>query len=261
MSVDEPAVPTEQLTREQVLAELEQLAAIEHALIVEYLSVSCALGHDLEPADGGATVPAGRDGATAAFALAQIEMFHLAAVVRALVGVGRPVPLARASTMSAAGSVQIDLGPPDSEQLTQLVERGGAIASAVDDRYGRLLPAVSTDPLFEGDQLDDLRSAIDAGTTHHDGFVGLQDPLPDPLPPDLLRATRREASDSFEQRLLDISDRTYASVLAALEERFTQEDLFVAGGFRSLAIAAMETMNEVHRTLVQRGLLPPFTLP
>jgi len=260
VSVDEPAVPTEQLTREQVLAELEQLAAIEHALIVEYLSVSCALGHDLEPADGGPTEPAGRDGATAAFALAQIEMFHLAAIVRALVGVGRPVPLARASTMSA-GRVQIDLGPPDSDQLTQLVERGGAVASAVDDRYGKLLPAVSTDPLFEGDQLDDLRSVIDAGTTHHDGFVGLQDPLPNPLPPDLLRATRRQAADSFEQRLLDISDRTYASVLAALEERFTQEDLFVAGGFRSLAIAAMDTMNDVHRALVQRGLLPPFTLP
>lgn len=261
MAVDEPAVPKEQLTREQTLAELEQLAAIEHALIVEYLSVSCVLGHDLDAAEGGPTSPEGRDGAAAAFALAQIEMFHLAAVVRALVSVGRPVPLARASVISTAGGVQIDLGPPDVEQLPQLVDRGGAIASAVDDRYLRLLPAVTTAPVFEDDQLDDLRSVIDAGSTHHDGFVGLQDTLPNPLPPELLRAARRQASDSFEQRLLDISDRTYASVLAAMEERFTQEDLFVAGGFRSLAIAAMETMNEVHRVLVQRGLLPPFTLP
>ena len=125
----------EQLTREQALAELEQLAAIEHALIVEYLSVSCVLGHDLDAAEGGPTSPEGRDGAAAAFALAQIEMFHLAAVVRALVSVGRPVPLARASVISTAGGVQIDLGPPDVEQLPQLVDRGGAIASAVDDRY------------------------------------------------------------------------------------------------------------------------------
>ncbi len=35
------------LNREQVLDKLEQLADVEHALIVEYLTVSCALGHDL----------------------------------------------------------------------------------------------------------------------------------------------------------------------------------------------------------------------
>ena len=35
--------------REQVLDRLEQLADVEHALIVEYLPVSCALGHDLRP--------------------------------------------------------------------------------------------------------------------------------------------------------------------------------------------------------------------
>jgi hypothetical protein len=39
------------LTREQVLDELEFLAKVEHALVIECLSVCYALGYDLGPGD------------------------------------------------------------------------------------------------------------------------------------------------------------------------------------------------------------------
>ena len=42
------------LNRDQILDELEYLATVEHALVVEYLSVFCALGHDLAAEEGGA---------------------------------------------------------------------------------------------------------------------------------------------------------------------------------------------------------------
>jgi hypothetical protein len=48
------------LTADQVLGELEFLATVEHALVVEYLSVCCALGHDLAADEGGAATKQGR---------------------------------------------------------------------------------------------------------------------------------------------------------------------------------------------------------
>ena len=76
------------------------------------------------------------------------------------------------------------------------------------------------------------------------------------MPTTLLRATRREAVDEFERRLLDISDRTYRVVLAALQAQFEPQSSVP----RSLAVSAMESLDAVNRVLVQRGLLPPFTL-
>jgi hypothetical protein len=70
------------------------------------------------------------------------------------------------------------------------------------------------------------------------------------LPAALLRATRREAADSFEQRLFDASNRSYVLVVA-LRERFTSES--VSSG---MSVPAMESLDQIKRLLVQRGLLP-----
>lgn len=48
MSVGDQGAVSGLLSREQVLDELDFLATVEHALIVEYLSVYCALGYDLD---------------------------------------------------------------------------------------------------------------------------------------------------------------------------------------------------------------------
>lgn len=137
------------LSREQVLDELEFLATVEHALVVEYLSVCCALGHDLTAEEGGATTDQGRAAAGAAAVLAQGEMFHLKRINEALVNAGRSVRLGRAASISSAAGAELPLGPPDPVQLEHLLEHEKVIASAVDERYTRVRPAVTSDPVFE----------------------------------------------------------------------------------------------------------------
>ena len=248
------------LGRDQVLDELEFLATVEHALVVEYLSVCCALGHDLAPEEGGATTPQGHEAAGTASGLAQGEMVHLKRVNVGLVDAGRSAQLGRAASISSDSVAEIALGPPNPAQLDHLLEREESIAWAVDERYARLRPAVTSDPVFDGDLLGELRSVIvDDGPTHAAALAPLRDSLRGLAPADFLRATRREAADAFEQRLLDVSDRSYSLVLAALREDFGQ-DPFVGAAFRSLAVSAMEGLDEIDRALVQRGLLPPFTL-
>jgi hypothetical protein len=251
------------LSREQVLDELEFLVTVEHALIVEYLSVGCALGHDLDAEEGGATTTQGRDAASAASSLAMEQMFHFRRVNVALVDAGRSAQLDRATSISSDSVAEIALGPPSPEQLQRLLEREESIAKAVDERYARLAPAVTSDAAFEGELLNELRFVIvDDGSTHATAAAALRASLGTIPPGEFLRATRREAADAFEQRLMDLSDRLYRLVRAALQERFApSRDFFVAGTFRDFAVTAMDGLNDSNRALVQRGLLPPFTLP
>jgi hypothetical protein len=132
------------LTREQVLDELEFLAQVEHALVVECLSVCYAFGHDLGADEGGPTTKQGGDAAGAAFSLARnTEMFHLGDLNIALIHANRPPQLDRAASIPSGPGPDISLGPPDLAQLQQLVAREQAIATAVDARYARLAPAVT----------------------------------------------------------------------------------------------------------------------
>ena len=256
MPAGEPSTAGGPLSREQVLDELEFLATVEHALVVECLSVCCALGHDLDAGEGGATTKQGRDAAGAAFALAQGEMFHLKGVNLGLADAGRATQLGRAASISSGSVAETALGPPGQAQLERLLEREAAIASAVDERYTQLRAAVTSEPVFEGDLLSELRSVIaDHGPTHAAAFATLRDSLGDLPPAEFLRAVRREGADAFEGRLLAISDRSYGLVLAALQEQFAQ-----LAPFSALAVSAMEGLDEINRVLVQRGLLPPFTL-
>jgi hypothetical protein len=256
---DLPGEAGDPLSREQVLEELDFLATVEHALVVEYLSVCCALGHDLQTDEGGPTTEQGRNAAAAASQLALGEMFHLKGVNRALVKAGGSAQVERAGSISSAAAGAIPLGPPTREQLERLLEREDAIARAVDDRYNRLRPAVTSAPVFEGELLDELRSVIvDDGPSHAAGLADLRDALRGVAPAEFLRATRRVARDSFEERLLDVSDRSYRLVLSAVRELFGEE-FAVAGAFRGFAVAAMEGLEQIDRVLVQRGLLPPFT--
>src|SRR4051812_4590754 len=250
------------MDREALLDELEALAGVEHALIVEYLSVSCALGHDLDEADGGATSDRGREAAAVAAQLAQSDMFHLSRLCRALADAGRIPALDRATSVPAPDGTLLPLGAPDAAALGHLLAREDALTAAVDARYTRLAPAVTTAPVVDGDLLDTLRGLIvDHGPRHATGFAALRDALGDPPQPGSLRATRREAADSFEQRLLDAADRGYGLVVAALRNGFGQSDPFAGGSFRQLAVSAMLHLDDLHRLLVQRGLLPAFPAP
>jgi hypothetical protein len=245
------------LDREHVLDELELLATIEHALIVEYLSICCALGHDLEAGDGGPTTDRCREAGTAASVLAQNEMFHFKGVNRALVGSGRSARLDRAEGIPNTSGQPLPI-PSDQAGLKRLLEREKAIATAVDERYRGLAPAVTTHPVFEGELLDEWCTVIlDNGPTHVDALAGLQSALQGVAAEEFLRVTRRSAEDSFEQRLIDTNDRTYGLVLSAVQGTF-DPDWGVAGAFRGIAVSAMMTLDDSNRVLVQRGLLPAF---
>jgi len=244
------------LTREQVLDELDFLATVEHALIVEYLSVQCALGHDLPADQGGATTEALRNLAADFGNLAVSQMGHLKNVNGALVDGGQSVQMERADSIAG-----IALGPPSAVQLERLVEREEAIAAAVDERYGRLRPAVeSATPVLEGQLLDDVRFLLDVCTDHADGVAGLRTALEGLAPADFLRVIRREATDPFEQGLLSVGDRTYRLLVNIVREWLGPEDFGAVSirPFRTWAVDAMFTLDDIHRLLVQRGLLPQF---
>jgi hypothetical protein len=101
------------LTREQVLEELRFLTTVEHAVIVEDLSLHCALGHDLPADDGGATTQQGSAARDQGFALAQGAMFRYKALQLALVEAGGDPELGRATSVSSDSVPGIPMAPTD----------------------------------------------------------------------------------------------------------------------------------------------------
>jgi hypothetical protein len=246
------------LTREQVLEELRFLTTVEHAVIVEDLSLHCALGHDLPAEDGGPTTQLGSAARDQALALAQGAMFRYKALQLALVEAGGDPELGRATSVSSDSVPEIPMAPTDAAELERFLARAQAIATAVEERYAKLLVAVTSDPVFEDPLLEHVRAiVVEDAPTHTASLVDLRTLLPDGL----LRATRRQASNTLEQRMLDASDRIYDLVLSTLREQFEHTDFFVARSFRSLAEREMTSLDDINRLLVERGLLPAFTLP
>ena len=148
------------LTREQVLEELRFLTTVEHAVIVEDLSLYCALGHDLPADDGGATTQQGSAARDQGFALAQVAMFRYKALQLALVEAGGDPELGRATSVSSDSVPETPLVPPDAAQLERFLARAQAIATAVEERYAKLLPAVTSDPVFEDPLLEHVRAIV-----------------------------------------------------------------------------------------------------
>ena len=244
------------MTGDEVLAEVGNLAALEHAVIVECLSVHCALGHDLEAAQGGSASPAVRQAAGIASGYAQhVVMDRFKNLNLALLDAGRDAQLDRAPSVAAESGPPIGLDPPTAEQLERLLERERGIASAVDKRYTRLATEIESatglDPAVAGA----LRPLIQEGSDHVAMVDRMKAALGDPLPIDILRATRRVADGSFEQNLLDLSDGAYGVVIAILRGQFVP-DVFPD---QTLAVKAMSNLDAANRVLVQRGLLPPFS--
>ncbi|HEY2521946.1 MAG TPA: hypothetical protein VGJ19_17700 [Streptosporangiaceae bacterium] len=267
MSSTDPAATGTPLTQHAVLDELEFLATVEHALIVECLTVSYALGYDLDPGEGGPAPGPAADAASAASIQAQVhEMAHFRDISNALVAAGRTARLDRAARLPDDPARAISLDPPDLAELRQLITREQAIAAAVDARYVKLAPAVTSAPVFTDDPgpggatslgglLGDMRAVIiDHGPVHAAMFANMIASLSGLAPEDYLRATRRDTADSFEQRLLDVSDRAYGVVLGVLRDQFGPPP-----GPGSEAVPSMQTLDDINRLLAQRGLLPPFT--
>lgn len=244
-----------------VLDEFGRLAEVEHALLVDYLLAQCALGHDLDPAEGGATSAEGRDAASAYASLATNEMFHFSAVNDVLVAAGRASTIDRAGNVVSPAGVSTPLCPPGLEDADRLVERHTAAARAVDERYAGLRPWVALASGFDGRLLDKVRAIVgEDGSPHTEDLARLTDILPHPPLLGLVVVTHRAAADSFEQRLLDAGDHMYGCVLRALKAHFDQTDRFAITSYRQIAVSCMDALDNLDRALVQRRLLPAFTV-
>jgi hypothetical protein len=249
------------LSRDQVLDGVEFLLTVEHALIVEYLSVRCALGCDLDPAHGGPLTEAGREAAAEANSQADLLMLKVGRVARALYGVRTVTALGRAGEIADATGAMISLKPPTREQLEHLLEREEAIAAAVDARYARLVPAINADGPAGAAFPATLRDEVAGGTHHVDGLSGLRDLLAGQPIADLLRATRRVGDTDAEKALLQSSDSTYTQLLGALGGFYRDPFGDSGGESRLVALAAMQSLADINGSLVRAGLLPPFQMP
>jgi hypothetical protein len=245
------------MTADEILDELDDLASVEHSICVEYLSIHCALGHDLEPADDGAAAQHVAQAAQAASGAAFSEMRHVRVMNRALVSAGRAPQLGRASSIRRESGSEVALGPLTVTQLERLLERERAIASAVDERYARLRRELeSPTPVFEGDLLSEMVSLLSPGPDHSGLPATLMEQLEGLAPSDYLRAIPREPGDEFEGRLLDLSDHCYRLVVGSLQIWFDHDaEVFSA---RSQAVDTMNALNGLNRLVVERGLLPAF---
>jgi hypothetical protein len=248
------------LTADEILDQLDDLASVEHSICVEYLSIHCALGHDLEPADDGATAQHVAQAAQAASGAAFSEMRHVRVMNRALVSAGRAPQLGRASSIRRESGSEIALGPLTVPQLERLLEREREIASAVDERYARLRRELeSPTPVFEGELLSEMVSLLSPGPDHSGLPAALTEELEGLAPSDYLRAIPREPGDEFEGKLLDLSDHCYRLVVGSLQIWFDHDaEVFSA---RSQAVDTMNALNGINRLVVERGLLPAFPPP
>jgi hypothetical protein len=164
---------------EQFIAQLDELAKVEHALCVEYLSVHCALGHDRDPGpDASAHEQAVPDAARAAMNLAMDEMRHLHGVNRALVAARGEAQVARAESVGG-----VTIGRLGAAELERLADREGAIAAAIDAIYQRLCAVLAAQPtLFQDPTLAEVSSLLDPCPDHSTPLAAVLHPLAE-IPP------------------------------------------------------------------------------
>ena len=237
-------------TREQVLQQLDHLATVEHSLCVEYLSIHCALGHDLPPVPG----PTGgrvADAAAAAFRLAVREMSHLLQVNGVLTLAGRRAQLSRAAS----------IGPVTTPELERLLDRERQIGRAVDQAYDRVCEAFSAqEGLFEDELQGAVTFLLDPCPDHSSRLDDLKEHLEGIPHGEFLRAAPRDPRNAVEGELLDLSDMHYGLIVATVRA-WVGHEAELGGDLRGRAISAMDNLNVINGLLVQRGLLPRFALP
>jgi hypothetical protein len=259
MSAAETGGASAPLTSDQVLDELDFLTTVCHAVLVEALTIQGAAGRDL-PADQFGPINDQADGlAQVASGIALGEMFRLKRLNDALLAAGRPGETGRATSISSDSVPEISLAPLTPEQFIDIVPRELAIGRAIGERYGRLVPAVTTAPVFSGGLLTQIQGVIEDGQGYPAALAGYRDPLGGVPSGKVVRATRRESADDSEQNLLDTSDRAYRLLVELLGQAFTPPPEGQLGASVQPAIEAMNITDGINSELTRRGLLPPFT--
>ena len=259
MSAAETGGASAPLTSDQVLDELDFLTKVCHAVLVEALTIQGAAGRS-RPADefGPVNDQAERLGEVAG-GIALGEMFRLKRLNDVLLAAGRPGETGRAASISSDSVPEISLAPLTPEQFIDIVPREVAIGRAIGERYARLVPAVTTAPVFSGDVLTLVKDVLEDGQGYPGLLAGYREPLGSVPSGKVVRATRREAADDSEQNLLDTSDRAYRLLVELLGMAFSPPPDGQLGFSLQPAIEAMNITDGINSELTRRGLLPPFT--
>ena len=247
------------LTSDQVLSELHFLATVCHAVLVEALTIQGAAGRDLPDDQFGPINDQAAGLAQTASSIALGEMFRLKRLNDALLAAEGRGETGRATSISSDSVPEISLAPLTPEQFIDIVPREVAIGRALGERYARLMPAVTTAPVFSGDLLTQIKAVIEDGQGYPAELAGYRDPLGGVPSGKVVRATRREAADDSEQNLLDTSDRAYRLLVELLGFAFTQPPEGQLGFSLQPAVEAMNITDGINAELTRRGLLPPFT--
>ena len=261
-----PPPDVEELTREQVLDELDYLATVEHALCVEYLFAHYSVAAPMQlPADADAATRRVHAAAFEVFSVAVDEMRHLRWVNEALTLLGRPPNVGRAARIHRQLDRPFALERLTPEQLDWFIEverPSQSVAAGIDGMYVRLLTTIDRRPdLFgERDRLVHLiKLIINEGVDHFERFGAVKEQLAGLAPEQYLRPLDRPA-DQLTTALLELSDQNYAVLLDALAASFALGDR-AGGALLEQSRRAMFSLHETNHVLAARGVAPPFTLP
>ncbi|MGH3915933.1 MAG: ferritin-like domain-containing protein [Pseudonocardiaceae bacterium] len=261
-----PAPAVKELTRKQVLKELDYLATVEHALCVEYLFAHYSLAAPMQlPPTADPTTRRVFAAAAEVFSIAIDEMRHFRWVNEALVLLSRPPNIGRADRIHRQLDRPFVLKPLTADQLDWFLEierPSQSIATGIDGMYVRLLTTIDRRPdLFpERDRLVHLlKLIINEGIDHFQRFTAVKEQLTGLAPERYLRPLNRPA-DQLARGLIELSNQNYAVLLGALSASFTLGDR-AGGALLEQSRRAMFSLHETNHVLAARGVAPPFTLP
>lgn len=261
-----PAPVVAELTREQVLDELDYLATVEHALCVEYLFAHYSLAAPMQlPPGAGPTTRRVFAAASEVFSIAVDEMRHFRWVNESLILLSRPPNIGRADRIHRQLDRPFALEPLTPAQLDWFIEverPSQSIAAGIDGMYVRLLTTIDHRPdLFpERDRLVHLlKLIINEGVDHFQRFTAVKEQLAGLTPAQYLRPLDRPA-DELARGLLELSNQYYAVLLDALSASFALSDR-AGGTLLEQSRRAMFNLHETNHMLASRGVAPPFTLP
>ncbi len=270
------------LTRGQAIRELSYLAAVEHALMIEYLYAAYSIDAPRERAASPADDEAKRI-FNVGFQLLEIaidEMRHFLWANQLLRLFGAPPATGRAKRIAQPprrgsgrkvypGQKQyldrpFALAPLSAETLDWFITveaPSQSINEGLDGMYVELLRSVRGQPALFPDHeriVPMIKLLIDEGTAHHRRFMGIRDTLAGIAPDRYLRPLDRPPTP-LQRHYLDLCDGYYQTILDAIEISFSLGEQ-AGGTLVRDAIRSMENLDDTARTLAAQGVGPRFRL-
>ena len=266
-SVGVPPPPdVEELTREQVLDELDYLATVEHALCVEYLFAHYSVAAPMQlPADADAATRRVHAAAFEVFSVAVDEMRHLPLGQRGADPAGPPAQRRPGRPNPSAAGPAVRVGTAD-PRAARLVHRGRAPEPVGRRRHRRDVraaahhdrpspgPVSRAGPAGPPDQGDHQRGRRPLPAARR-GQGAADRPRSRAVP-----AAARPARRPAHRRPARAQHQNYAVLLDALAASLTLGDR-AGGALLEQSRRAMFSLHETNHLLAARGVAPPFTLP